>query len=264
MKTLFFFVLLGLITVAGCVSTSDLEELGASLQGNQETLELKLTDQQNQDRQAFQSGIENLQGSIESGLKKQETQFFSRIDELGRIQKQDVDDLRKEIQGGDQNLESTLKEEFNKSLAELQIRIVSSLLKQEQLQKEMEAMKVELSALKSAHDDEMKKINFELKEINEAINISRSIQDVQVSFGSIKNRLEDSRTRVESQELILRQLEGQMQRTERSNLLLEKDIRVLEGRMKELLELMEQRQQKNSTRAEESETVQKLEGRASD
>ena len=69
---------------------------------------------------------------------------------------------------------------------------------------------------------------------------------------------------MESQELILRQLEGQMQRTERSNLLLEKDIRELEGRMKELLELMEQRQQKNSTRAEGSETVQKLEGRTSD
>ena len=128
----------------------------------------------------------------------------------------------------------------------------------------MEAMKVELSALKSAHDDEIKKINSELKEINEAINISRSIQDVQVSFGSIKNRLEDSRTRVESQELILRQLEGQMQRTERSNLLLEKDILELDGRLKELLELMEQRQQKNSTRAEGSETAQKLEGRASD
>ena len=55
-----------------------------------------------------------------------------------------------------------------------------------------------------------------------------------------------------------------MQRTERSNLLIEKDTRELEGRMKVLLELMEQRQQKNATLVEESETLQKLEGQASD
>ena len=158
-----FFVLLGLIAMAVCVSTSDLEELGASLQGNQETLELKLTDQQNQDRQAFQSEIGTLLGSIESGRKKQETQLVSRIDELGSIHKQDVDDLRKEIQGGDQYLESTLKEEFNKSVAELQIRIVSSHLKQEKMQKEKQLKTMEFKQL----EETIVELRVELEKTNE-------------------------------------------------------------------------------------------------
>ena len=264
MKTSLLFLIIGLFVLTGCVSTNDLEEFGVSLQSNHEELELKLSEQQNQDRQDFQTRIDTLQGSIDSSLKKQEIQLISSIDDLGEKQQQDLEVLRKEFQGGDQSLESSLKKEFKKIVNELHIGIVSSQLKQEEIQKNMDAIKVKYSALKSAYEDEIYKINSQLKEINEAIDISRSIQDVKVSFGRIKNRIEDSRNRVESQELILRQLEGQMQRTERSNLLLEKDILELDGRMKELVKLMEKRQQKNSIEAKRAKSAQKDKSLTSD
>ena len=79
------------------------------------------------------------------------------------------------------------------------------------------------------------------------MNISRSIQDVQVAFGDLKNRLEDSKTRLSTQELLLRQLDGQVSKSERNNLLIEQDIQELEGRMQELLKVMEKRQKSRET-----------------
>ena len=262
LKFSFFLFLLSLLAFTGCVSTSDLEELGSSLQGNQENFELKLTSRQDKDRQATQSGFANLEIRIESGLKQQETQLVNKIDEMEKVQQQNFNDLMKEIQRGDQNLETILKEKLKIELVYLQTRLKNSLLHQKNIQKELDAMALEVSVLKMDYDKEMIKINSKLKEINEAINISRSIQDVQVSFGSIKNRIDDSKNRVESQEIILRQLDGQIQKTERSNLLLEKDIRELEGRMIELRAILEQRQLKKTLQSGGTVPVQELEGQA--
>ena len=95
--------------------------------------------------------------------------------------------------------------------------------------------------------EDSKAVAAELKAINEALNISRSIQDVQVAFGDLKNRLEDSKTRLGTQELLLRQLDGQVSKSERNNLLIEQDIQQLEGRMQELLKVMEKRQKSRET-----------------
>ena len=70
---------------------------------------------------------------------------------------------------------------------------------------------------------------------------------MQVAFGDLKNRLEDSKTRLGTQELLLRQLDGQVSKSERNNLLIEQDIQQLEGRMQELLKVMEERQKNRET-----------------
>ena len=106
----------------------------------------------------------------------------------------------------------------------------------------LDALTLQLSELEKIQAEDSKSVAAELKAINEALNISRSIQDVQVAFGDLKNRLEDSKTRLGTQELLLRQLDGQVSKSERNNLLIEQDIQQLEGRMQELLKVMEKRQ----------------------
>ncbi|MFL2750107.1 MAG: hypothetical protein ACJ0DI_11685 [bacterium] len=111
----------------------------------------------------------------------------------------------------------------------------------------LDALTLQLSELEKIQAEDSKSVAAELKAINEALNISRSIQDVQVAFGDLKNRLEDSKTRLGTQELLLRQLDGQVSKSERNNLLIEQDIQQLEGRMQELLKVMEKRQQSRET-----------------
>ena len=74
----------------------------------------------------------------------------------------------------------------------------------------------------------------------------------------MKNRLEDSKTRLGTQELLLRQLDGQVSKSERNNLLIEQDIQQLEGRMQELLKVMEERQKSKETQ-QQSEVPEKEE-----
>ena len=111
----------------------------------------------------------------------------------------------------------------------------------------MKKLSQQLLELEKLQREESQSVAAELKAINEALNISRSIQDVQVAFGDLKNRLEDSKTRLSTQELLLRQLDGQVSKSERNNLLIEQDIQELEGRMQELLKVLEKRKKKSET-----------------
>jgi hypothetical protein len=56
----------------------------------------------------------------------------------------------------------------------------------------------------------------------------------------------------------LRQLDGQVSKSERNNLLIEQDIQQLEGRMQELLKVMEERQKSRETQ-QQSEVPEKEE-----
>ena len=148
-------------------------------------------------------------------------------------QKQQLKMLRKDITTGDEAVKKGLQDEITNVIAELQVQLDNSSKFQESLDIDLKKLSQQLLELEKLQREESQSVATELKGINEALNISRSIQDVQVAFGDLKNRLEDSKTRLSTQELLLRQLDGQVSKSERNNLLIEQDIQELEGRMQE-------------------------------
>ena len=148
---------------------------------------------------------------------------------------------------GDESVKTGLQQELNNGIEALQTQLEAAKETLNALTASLDALTLQLSELEKIQAEDSKAVAAELKAINEALNISRSIQDVQVAFGDLKNRLEDSKTRLGTQELLLRQLDGQVSKSERNNLLIEQDIQQLEGRMQELLKVMEKRQKSRET-----------------
>ena len=178
---------------------------------------------------------------IRESLKQQQSELTSRISELEENQKQQFEMLRNDITIWDEAVKTGLQDEITKVITELQVQLDNSSKFQEILDIDLKKLSQQLLELEKRQREESQSVAAEIKAINEALNISRSIQDVQVAFGDLKNRLEDSKTRLSTQELLLRQLDGQVSKSERNNLLIEQDIQELEGRMQELLKVLEKR-----------------------
>ena len=242
------------ILIGGCATSGDLEELGAEIKKYQETLKQDLQEQQNQSEQKNQAAVSEMNkkseqdlNKIRESLKQQQSDLTSRISELEENQKQQLDMLRNDITTGDEAVKTGLQDKITDVIAELQVQLDNSSKIQESLDIDLKKLSQQLLELEKLQREESQSVAAEIKAINEALNISRSIQDVQVAFGDLKNRLEDSKTRLSTQELLLRQLDGQVSKSERNNLLIEQDIQELEGRMQELLKVLEKREKNSET-----------------
>ncbi|HCP34458.1 MAG TPA: hypothetical protein DIT94_08735 [Deltaproteobacteria bacterium] len=242
------------VLVGGCATSGDLEELGAELKKNQEALKQELQEKHDESEQKIETAINDLSSKSEQdlnqlreSLKQQESLLGERISTLDESQKQQLGMLRNEIMAGDEAVKTGLQEEMSSGIAALQTQLDNSRQNQEALSASLDALKLQLMELEKLQAEESKLVTAELKAINEALNISRSIQDVQVAFGDLKNRLEDSKTRLSTQELLLRQLDGQVSKSERNNLLIEQDIQELEGKMQDLLKVLEKREKSSES-----------------
>jgi len=240
--------------VGGCATSGDLEELGAELKKNQESLKQELQQSQEESQQKNETALNDLNSKSQQDLNQlretlteQQSQLGERVSSLDEKQTQQLEILRNEIMSGDESVKTGLQQELNNGIEALQTQLEAAKETLNALTASLDALTLQLSELEKIQAEDSKAVAAELKAINEALNISRSIQDVQVAFGDLKNRLEDSKTRLGTQELLLRQLDGQVSKSERNNLLIEQDIQQLEGRMQELLKVMEKRQKSRET-----------------
>ena len=220
--------------VGGCATSGDLEELGAELKKNQESLKQELQQSQEESQQKNESALNDLNSKSQQDLNQlretlteQQSQLGERVSSLDEKQKQQLEILRNEIMSGDESVKTGLQQELNNGIEALQTQLEAAKETLNALTASLDALTLQLSELEKIQAEDSKAVAAELKAINEALNISRSIQDVQVAFGDLKNRLEDSKTRLGTQELLLRQLDGQVSKSERNNLLIEQDIQQL-------------------------------------
>ncbi len=237
-----FFIPVSLL--AGCATSGDLEKLGETLRSERDAKNQEMLEQHQQDQQQNQSALSALQAESSKNMKSLENSLGKKVEDLGLSQQKELETLRGEMTINNEKLKTELEGTIRQEIVVIQTDLQTSKDRLAENQTSLEAMKGELTVFSEGYRNEMERINSELASINEALNLSRSIQNVQVAFGDIKNRLEDSRTRLETQELLLRQLDSQIQKSERNNLLLEQDIQGMEGRLKDLLLVLEQRQKK--------------------
>ena len=125
----------------------------------------------------------------------------------GCASKGDLDDLKMRIDKDNAVMEQRINDKLEKNLAE---------------------MSEQLSVLHGKMD-----------KINEQMALSRNIESVQITFNNMKKKIEDAESKIKSYNARIEDLKSDLSKSSTSNRRIQQEISEIEGKMDELIQLLE-------------------------
>ena len=125
----------------------------------------------------------------------------------GCASKGDLDDLKMRIDKDNAVMEQRINDKLEKNLAE---------------------MSEQLSVLHGKMD-----------KINEQMALSRNIESVQITFNTMKKKIEDAESKIKSYNARIEDLKSDLSKSSTSNRSIQQEISEIEGKMDELIQLLE-------------------------
>lgn len=125
----------------------------------------------------------------------------------GCASKGDLDDLKMRIDKDNAVMEQRINDKLEKNLAE---------------------MSEQLSVLHGKMD-----------KINEQMALSRNIESVQITFNNMKKKIEDAESKIKSYNARIEDLKSDLSKSSTSNRSIQQEISEIEGKMDELIQLLE-------------------------
>lgn len=137
----------------------------------------------------------------------------------------DLENLGNQLRQEDRKLESKLTAQASKD-KKLALANIGAL--RSEMKKTIEKIKVELAGIQE-----------NLASLNKSIDLSRNIQSVQVTFNNLKEKIENSSTKLAEYTNRLNQLKTDIAKSQVGNQSVEEGVSELEGKMDELIELLQ-------------------------